>query len=127
MTPEKLTVGQEVVMVRTNRWKGTPPQVLGSGRVISVGRRYAFAEIDGRDRGSREFDMATGYARGDDNGNGWRIITAEQADSEQRRTVATAILAEFRVHVGLDCSLPADQLEAMAAILRDAPDITEGE
>lgn len=95
-TAAKLVPGDEVVLVRMRRWSSQPPEMKGAGRVTKVGRRYAFADIDGSR--SYEFDMTTGYERGDTNGNGYWIVTPARFEMDQRARDAEVYLREH----GLD-------------------------
>jgi len=124
MSAEKLTVGQEVVLVRMNRWNSQPPEAVRPGVVTRVGRRYAFADFDGGR--IREFDMVTGYERGDENGNGLRVMTAEQVDRERRERDTVRFLRENGVDLNDRRRLTLEQIEAIAAILRPDPDSQEG-
>ena len=117
---EKLTVGQEVRLVLMNRWNSQPPEAVAFGVVTRVGRRYAFADFDGGR--IREFDIVTGYERGDENGNGLRVMTAELVDRERREREAVAFLRENGVDMNSRRHLTLEQIEAIADILRPDPE-----
>jgi hypothetical protein len=119
-----LKAGDEVRLVRMNRWNSQPPEAVAFGVVTRVGRRYAFADFDGGR--IREFDMVTGYERGDENGNGLRVMTAELVDRERRQRDGVAFLRENGVELNSLRPLTLEQIEAIAAILRPDPKPEEG-
>ena len=119
---DSLKAGDEVRLVRMNRWNSQPPEAVALGVVTRVGRRYAFADFDGGR--IREFDMVTGYERGDENGNGLRVMTAERAEQERRERDTIKFLRENGLDLNNRRSLTLEQIEAIAAILR--PDPEEG-
>lgn len=116
MTAEKLAAGQEVVLVRRNRFSSDTPEIRASGRVTSVARRFAVADI----AGSRayEFDMATGYERGDTNGNGLCIMTRERYDLDCRYAEAIATLKEAGLEPRLGRRIDAALAIALADLAR---------
>lgn len=115
-TAARLAPGDEVVLARMHRWNAEAPEIQGTGRVTKIGRRYAFAEIDGGR--PYEFDMDTGYGRGDDNHNGSRTMTPAQFDLEQRARDAEIYLREHGLERNHRGHLAEEHLIAMADLVR---------
>lgn len=121
---EKLTVGQEVRVFERSLYRKDPEGGYVA-QVTYTGRKYANAayEVDNAPRYSTprreiEFDMATGYEKGDQHGNGRRVRTLAQLETDLRLKTAEAVLADHRVELRPGHSLSLEQVEAIAAILR---------
>jgi hypothetical protein len=115
MTTKKLTVGQEVALVRMSRWSARPPVLVGTGTVTKVSRRYAIADIYGR---AYDFDMETGYQRGDENGNMAQVMTRVQFELESRSREAVAYLRERGLEPRVGGRMSHEHLIAVADLVR---------
>jgi hypothetical protein len=117
-----MQIGDEVTVSRHLHrfgWEKLP------GKVTKVGRKYATATYQ-RTRTNWhnepetvdvtvEFDMTTGFEKGDQYGNGYRVRTPEQEAAEQRRAAALTVLRDAGVDVTARSSLTGEQIEALAA------------
>lgn len=125
MTVEKLTVGQEV-RVFTGRRRDEDGQ---PGVIARVGRKWGVATYEARlhdwrgntSVGQREieFDLETGFERGDQFGNGYQVRTPERAEMERREHEAVMFLRENGIDILQRARLTLEQLEAIAALLSD--------
>jgi hypothetical protein len=126
---DKIKIGDEVRIANHGRTRGIAAQRY-DGIVVKVGRKYAIAEyevigknMDGGERRTTravEFDMTTGIERGASSNYGYYVRTPEQADRDDRRSAALAVLAaggiEFRL--GAERKFTLEQLEALAEVAR---------
>lgn len=115
MTAAKWTVGQEVLLIGYNqrRYKADPD----TGVVVKVARKYVTVESGDKYKRTTDFDMETGYARGE-YGSNVRCVTPEQYAEQKVRVDVTAALrtagVEFRYSAQ---NLTNDQLAAILAIV----------
>jgi hypothetical protein len=109
------TVGQEVLIVgHSQRHYGTEPD---KGTVVKVARKYVTVEQDGPYKSTVEFDMETGYARGE-YGYNLHCRTLEQYAADQRRDEVKKALREVGVEFRYGTpKLTTDQLAAILAIV----------
>lgn len=119
--------GDEVRVFNRSRYASTPEG--GYEAVVTrVGRKYATAEYErartdfmGRPIGAAgtvEFDMATGHEKGDEYGNGLRVLTPAQVEAEARETAARAVLRGVGVDITARSSLTREQIEALAEVAK---------
>jgi hypothetical protein len=125
---EHVKIGDEVRIANRRHIRGIAAQRY-DGIVIKVGRKYAIAEyevigknMDGGERRTTravEFDMTTGIERGASSNYGYYVRTPEQADRDDRRSAALAVLAaggiEFRL--GAERKFTLEQIEALAELV----------
>lgn len=122
-----ISEGDEVRVFNRSRYASTPEG--GYQAVVTrVGRKYATAEYQrartdfmGRPTsraGTVEFDMATGYEKGDEYGNGLRVLTPAQVEADARLTAARAVLREVGVDITARSRLTGEQIEALAEVAK---------
>ena len=109
----ELTPGQEVRMFTTNRYP-TPPGGGWHGTVTRVGRTLCDVEWLGGDVVT--FEMTTGRAQYGI--GGYYFLTLAELAERDRKMSAVAILNRYGFVVSPNAGVTADQMEAMAAILR---------
>lgn len=119
MTAGKLSVDQEVRVFSDRKYTRAPGGGW-RGTVTRVGRTLCDVEFErwpGRAE-AEKFFMATGLAQY--NSGGYYFLTIEQVRERDRRLSAINVLNQYGFLVSPDASVTADQIEAMAAILRPA-------
>ena len=94
--------------------------------MTKVGRKYATAAFDRTrkdwrgnehtDRAEVEFSIDTGYERGDQYGNGIRVLTVAQAEAAARKRAALALLRGLGVDITSRSPLTGEQIEALAEV-----------
>jgi len=120
-------VRDEVRVFMRNRYVDEPEGGF-VGEVTKVGRRYATAVYERASTNWRhepetrtvavEFDMDTGYERGDHNGNGLRVMTPEQLMLDQRRAAAALEAAGVEIQISRERFVTLEQIEALAEVVK---------
>lgn len=130
-----LKAGDEVRVFRRGMYVRDPAEGW-TGTVTKVGRKYGTAEYEyipaawsGTGRRTREatveFDLATGYEKGDQYGNGVRVKTLEQVALDERTKAAEKVLRDAGFVTHAASTSPLELLEALAAVVEKFG--TEGE
>lgn len=109
-----LTVGQKVKMIGRHHYPTSDQTV----EVIKLGRKYATVSWGPAPHQQGQFDMETGYVKGDRYGNGARLKTLEQAETEDRIAEARAVLHAACVDITYGCRLTSPQIEELAATVK---------
>ena len=125
----EIKVGDEVRVFLRNPYH-PDPEGGHVGEVTKVGRRYAAATYQRIGTNWRnepetvtvtiEFDMETGYERGDNYGNGRRVKTPVQLILGQRRDAALAVIkaAGIEFHLDREYNVTLEQIEALAEVVK---------
>ena len=111
-----LTVGQKVRVIGRRRY----PTSDETAEVVKLGRKYATVAWGEGNWQQDQFDMLTGYIKGDRYGNTARIKTLEQAEADDRLAAAKQSLwdAGIRMDTVNRCLLTNPQIEELAAIIK---------
>jgi hypothetical protein len=109
-----LTVGQKVRVIGRYHY----PTSDETAEVVKLGRKYATVAWGPRDNQRDQFDMETGYIKGDHYGNTARIKTLEEAAADDRLAEAMKVLSDAKVRFDYGCPLSAAQREELAGIVK---------
>jgi hypothetical protein len=116
---EKLTVGQEVRVFDVNARRRGQPHGGWAGTITRVGRTLVYIDYPGS-REPKAFRIDGGAAN--DQYGHQSFLTLDEAARQARRTAALGVLHEHGLRLDYGHSLPLEEIEAIAAILR--PDQT---
>lgn len=111
-----LSVGQEVLLFGLGLGGRSAPR---AARVMEVGRKYATVAWGEDLYRQDQFDIGTGYVKGDLYGNGARIKTLEQAATDERYDEAKRYLFSVGVDVTYRSALNPDDIHLSPALVEE--------